>query len=107
MLVDTDSDITINGKEFRGTKGLWELLTRKSVDRRKIPTDDLKNYKKLLELTKANLTDYRPGADIQITRGFNIVTSSLPSSRLSGDVASKQRYVVGGQNTDGSRRRHR
>jgi len=30
-------------------------------------TDDLKKYKKILELTKDRLTDYQPGADIQIT----------------------------------------
>jgi len=42
LLVDTDSDITIKGKVFRGTTGLWELLTRKTVDRRNITTDDLK-----------------------------------------------------------------
>ena len=47
VLVDTDSDITIRGKEFRGITGLWELLTRKSVDRRKITTDDLKKCKKI------------------------------------------------------------
>jgi len=41
VLVDTDSDITIKGKEFRGTTGLWLLWTRKSVDRRKVTTDDL------------------------------------------------------------------
>jgi len=45
VLVDTDSDITIKGKEFRGTTGFWELLKRKTVDRRKITTDDLKKYK--------------------------------------------------------------
>jgi len=69
VLVDTDSDITIRGKEFRGTTALWELLTRKSVGRRKITTDDLKKYKKILELTNAHLTGYQPGADLQITRG--------------------------------------
>ena len=69
VLVDTVSDITIKGKEFRVTTGLWEQLTRKTFDRRKITTDDLKKYKKILELTNAHLTDYRPGADIQITRG--------------------------------------
>jgi len=69
VLVDTDSDITIKGKEFRGTTGLLELLKRKAVDRRKITTYDLKKYKKILELTNAHLIDYRPGADIQITRG--------------------------------------
>ena len=42
VLVDPDSDITIKGREFKGTTGLWELLTRKNVDRKKITTDDLK-----------------------------------------------------------------
>ena len=42
QLVDTDSDITIKGQEFRGTKGLWELLTRKNVNRTHITTDVLK-----------------------------------------------------------------
>ena len=41
-LVDTDSDITITKQEFRGTKGLWELLTRKNVNRKLITTDDRK-----------------------------------------------------------------
>ena len=48
VLVDTDSDITITGKEFRRTTGLWELLTRKNVDRNKITTDDLEKYWKIL-----------------------------------------------------------
>jgi hypothetical protein len=42
VLVDPYSDITIKGREFKGTTGLWELLTRKNVDRKKITTDDLK-----------------------------------------------------------------
>jgi len=46
VLVDTDSDITIRGKEFRWTTGMWELLTRRIMDRRKITTDDLKKNKK-------------------------------------------------------------
>jgi len=45
VLVDTDSDITIKGQEFRGTKGLWQLLTRKKVNRKLITTDDLKNIR--------------------------------------------------------------
>jgi len=32
VLVYTDSDITIKGQEFRGKKGLWELLTPKNVN---------------------------------------------------------------------------
>ena len=32
VLIDTDSDITIKGQEFRSTKGLWVLWTRKNVN---------------------------------------------------------------------------
>ena len=66
MLEDTDTDITIKGKEFRRTTGFWELLALQSVVRVKITTDNLKKYKKILELTNAHLTQYQPGADIQI-----------------------------------------
>jgi len=84
ILVDTDSDITIKGQEFRGTKGLWKLLTRKNVNRKHITTDDLKKYKKILVLTNGHLTDYQPGVDIQVTRGpkFNEFISHLfPQTR--------------------------
>ena len=33
LTVDSDSDITIKGKRFRGTQGLWELLTRRKIQR--------------------------------------------------------------------------
>ena len=46
VLVDTDSDVTIKRQEFRRTKGLWELLTRKKVNRKLITTNDLKNIRK-------------------------------------------------------------
>jgi len=87
VLVDTESDITIKGKEFRGTAGLWELLKRKCVNRRKITTDDLKKYKKILELTNAHLTDYRTGVDIQITRGSkyrDVIAPLFPYIRRRG-----------------------
>jgi hypothetical protein len=31
--VDDESNVYIQGKRFKGTKGLWELLTRKKVNR--------------------------------------------------------------------------
>ena len=54
ILVDTYSDITIQGQEFRGTTGLWDLLTGKNVNRKHITTDDRKKYKKILVLTNAH-----------------------------------------------------
>ena len=33
LTVDSDNDITIKVKRFRGTQGLWELLTHRKVQR--------------------------------------------------------------------------
>ena len=97
VLVDTDSDITIKGNNLEGGPRLWELLTRKSVDRRKIMTDDLKKNKKILELTNAHLTDYWPGADIQITRGSkyrDIIAPLFPHIRRRGiETALSRRWA--------------
>ena len=43
--VHRDGNIHIKNVEFSATKGLWELLTRKKVDKKSITTDDLKQYK--------------------------------------------------------------
>jgi len=72
-------------------------LTRKTVDRRKITTDDLKKYKKILELTNAHMTDYPPGADIQITRGSkyrNAIAPVFPHIRRRGiETALRRRWA--------------
>jgi len=84
VLVDPNSNITIKGREFSGTTGLWELLTLKNVDRKNITTDDLKKYKKILELTNAHLTSYQPGGDIHITRGAKYRGINAPSFHILG-----------------------
>ena len=67
--VEETFDITINGKRFRGTKGLCELLTCKNVNTDVITPSDLKRYKHILEMANAHLVGYEPGGDIQISRG--------------------------------------
>jgi len=67
--IDPDDNITIKGTVFRGTEGLWELLTRKNVNMQLTGKEDLKTYKKILILTNAHLTRYQPGDNINITRG--------------------------------------
>ena len=39
--VDETSDISINGRHFKGTRGLWLLLTRKNVTRVVVTIDVL------------------------------------------------------------------
>jgi hypothetical protein len=68
MYVDTDDNITIKGTQFKGTEGLWALLTRKTVDMEHVGKADLGTYKKILLKTNAHLTGYRQGDTLNITR---------------------------------------
>jgi len=69
VLVDTSGGITMKDRVFKGSKGLWELLTRKNVKTEVVTKDDLKTYKKILTMTNADLTQYQPDGNINITRG--------------------------------------
>jgi hypothetical protein len=73
--VDADGNIHFGEPEtaikFKATKGLWELLTRKKVDKYLVKEDDMQKYKNILELPNAHLERYEPGADIQISTGAN------------------------------------
>ena len=66
---DEKGDISIGGTHFKGTRGLWELLTRKKVNSDVIKKGDLNAYKRILVLTNAHLVGYESGSDIQISRG--------------------------------------
>jgi len=42
MIIDTRDNFTIRGTVFKGTEGLWELLTRKNLNSEVINMTDLK-----------------------------------------------------------------
>ena len=46
MFIDPDENITIKGTVFRGTEGLWELLTRKNVNTQLIGKEGLKTWRR-------------------------------------------------------------
>jgi len=66
VLVDQSGDITIMENEFVGSDGLWELLTRKNVNKQQVTLDDMRKYKKILQLTKAHLQGYQAGGVINV-----------------------------------------
>jgi hypothetical protein len=85
--VDVNSNIHIRKKEFRGNKGLWELLTRKRVDKKLISTDDLQQYKRILELKNTYLEGYDRDANINVTTGLKfkaVISKLLRAARQSG-----------------------
>jgi len=69
VTVDSMRNIIIKGKEFKGTEYLWKLLTRKNVNYDSIVKNVLQRYKTILEMTNAHLESYRPGGNIQTSRG--------------------------------------
>ena len=46
--VDSDGNNHIKNVQFPATKGLWEILTRKRVDKESFTIADLKQYKIIL-----------------------------------------------------------
>jgi hypothetical protein len=62
------SNILLANKKSKGTKGLFELLTRNNIQRSGITSHDLKTYKQILELTSAHLENNDPTEVIKIGR---------------------------------------
>jgi len=71
--VDRDGNIHIKEVEFPATKGLWDLLTRRKVDKKLVTSDDLKQYKTILETTNAHLEGYEPDANIRTSKGLKFM----------------------------------
>jgi hypothetical protein len=67
LSVENDSNITIYGKHPNGTRGLWELVTRKNVNKSVVTAHDMKTYKSNLQLTNAHLEGFEPSGNIQIS----------------------------------------
>jgi len=91
--VDRDGNIHIKDVEFPATEGLWELLTRKKLDKNSITRDDLKQYKTILEMTNAHLEDCNPNANIHTSKRneFRDVISKLFSTTLHSTTESALR----------------
>jgi hypothetical protein len=82
---DEPGVITISGKRFKLTKGLWELLIRKHVDTYMIPPNDMKRYRSILEITNAHLKVYERGGNLRISRGLNytkVISNLFPNGTL-------------------------
>ena len=79
LMVDENSKIIILRETFKGAAGLWELLTRKNVDKSLTTKKDLNTYKRILQLTNAHLEDSQSFNKVKTTRGskFKTVISQL------------------------------
>ena len=79
VVIYQDSNVFVKGKSYRGTRGLFELLTRKKVDQSFITRSDFQSYREILEATHGPLENNDPAGVIKTTRGakFKGVISKL------------------------------
>ena len=95
--VDHDANIHIKNVEFPATKGLWELLTRKKLDKKSITTDDLKQYKTVLKMANVHLEGYDPNANIRTSKSLkfkDVISRLFPGTRQSGVEAALRRELI-------------
>jgi hypothetical protein len=69
LTFDDTSDISKNGRHFKGTRGLWKLLTRKNVITGVVKADDLKRYGTVLQLTNVHLQGCEHRGNVVTSRG--------------------------------------
>ena len=51
---------------YKGTRGLFELLTGKKVDHSLVSTQDLKNYRRILNATNAHRENHDPSGVLKL-----------------------------------------
>lgn len=77
-----NDDIIIEDKTYKGTVGLWELLTLKEPNN--YIKDDLDTYKNILETTNAHLKGYKHGAAIASNKHTKYTTIIRPLFKITG-----------------------
>jgi len=98
--VDSDGNIHIKNVQFPATKGLWELLTHKRVDKKSITTDDLKQYKTILEMTNAHLEGYEPHVNICTSKGLKfreVISRLFPGTttrQIGAEAALRREWIM-------------
>jgi hypothetical protein len=83
--LDTQGVITVKGKPFKLTSGLWELLTRNEVDTGTSSPNDMQRCKSILKSNSDHLSGYQPDGNIKISRGVKyvkVISNLFPSGTI-------------------------
>jgi hypothetical protein len=95
--IDEHSNVILHGRTYTGTKVLFELLTRKKVNHSLISTQDLKNYKRILQVSSGHLENNDPSGVIKTTRCTKfreIIPKLFPGTRRRGvETALRHTWV--------------
>jgi len=94
--VEIDSDSNVIGKSvsYKGTKGLFELLTRKKMDSSFITDSDMKAYRAILQATHGHFENKNPSGGAK----YRVVISKLfPAGRVTrrgSESTLKQKWAT-------------
>jgi hypothetical protein len=95
--IDDNSNIIVQGMTYNGTKGLFELLRHKKVIHSLITTEDLKNYKRILQVTSGHLQNNDSSVDIKNRRGAKFregISKLFPGTRRRGvETALRHKWL--------------
>ena len=98
--IDRNSNMIVHGIPYKGTKGLFELLTRKKVDRSFTTARDMNSYRAILEATHGHIEGNDPSGVISSTRGVkhkDIISKLFPTGRVTrrgSESTSKQKWAT-------------
>jgi hypothetical protein len=82
--VDKDDNIIIDGREYRGTRGLYELIFKRMPNTSFCTEEDKQTYKNILLTTNAHRREHKPSGQILSNKGhkYKFVIAPLFSQGL-------------------------
>jgi hypothetical protein len=82
--VDKDDNIIIDGTEYRGTRGLYELIFKRMPNTSFCTEEDKQTYKNILLTTNAHRREHKPSGQILSNKGhkYKFVIAPLFSQGL-------------------------
>ena len=63
-----DKHVFVDGKRYKATQGLWELLTQSRPDKNLVTHHDRQAYKQILLLSNAHRVNYSPSGKIKANK---------------------------------------
>jgi len=60
VIIGNDSNLFVDGKRYKGTRGLWELIVKKEPETGVYDDDDVQNYKEIIKRTGAMIHPENP-----------------------------------------------
>ena len=62
--------VFVDGKRYKATEGLWELLSKSKPDKNLVTLHDRQAYKRILLQSNAHRVNYSPSGKIKVNKGI-------------------------------------